>query len=208
MSFIGPVIPSHLRADQEAQDSDSSDSSDDNFGPKLPSVPCRGPAPAPPPENDPSNDDNDDNFGPKLPSVPCRGTAPPPANDPSDDDSDDDFGPALPPHLQNKNTADSSKQEESDDEFVGPKMSEITTSMNRDSVEHDVEMRAKRMRDKLEGKDKVEPQRESWMLELPEEKANRFGLGPRQFSRKGRDFYGDNETSPGTEFMFQIKDDR
>ena len=193
MSFIGPVIPSHLRADQEAQDSDSSDGSDDNFGPKLPSVPCRGPAPAPPPDNNPSDDDSDDNFGPKLPSVPCRGPAPdpPPENYPSDDDSDDDFGPALPPHLQNKNTADSSKQEESDssdDEYVGPKMSEITTSLNRDSVEHDVEMRAKRMRDKLEGKDKVEPQRESWMLELPEEKANRFGLGPRQFSRKGRDF--------------------
>ena len=163
MSFIGPTIPSHLRTEQADQDSDSSGGSDDKFGPKLPSVPCRGPAPAP-------------------------------DNHPSDDDSDDDFGPALPPHLQKPE--DSSVQQEqqesdsSDDEFVGPKMSEVTTSLNRDSVEHDVEMRARRMRDKLEGKDKVEPQRESWMLELPEEKANRFGLGPRQFSRKGREFFG------------------
>ena len=156
MSFIGPMIPSHLRADQEAQDSDS---------------------------------DSDDNFGPKLPSEPCRGPAPAPAQTARDEssDSDDDFGPALPPHLQNKNPAESRSQESnsSDDEFVGPKMSEITTSVNRESVEQEVEMRARRMRDKLDGKDKAEPQRESWMLELPEEKANRFGLGPRQFSRKG-----------------------
>ena len=156
MSFIGPMIPSHLRADQEAQDSDS---------------------------------DSDDNFGPKLPSEPCRGPAPAPAQTARDEssDSDDDFGPALPPHLQNKNPAESRRQESdsSDDEFVGPKMSEITTSVNRESVEQEVEMRARRMRDKLDGKDKAEPQRESWMLELPEEKANRFGLGPRQFSRKG-----------------------
>ena len=41
------------------------------------------------------------------------------------------------------------------------------------------------MKDKLEGKNVAEPKRESWMLELPEEKANSFGLGPRQFSRKG-----------------------
>ena len=162
MSFIGPMIPSHLRTDPADQDSDSSGDSDDNFGPKLPSVPCRGPA-----------------------------TAPAPDNNPSDDDSDDDFGPTLPPHLQKPADPSEHKPESdpSDDEFVGPKMSEVTTSLNRDSVEHDVEMRARRMRDKLEGKDKVEPQRESWMLELPEEKANRFGLGPRQFSRKGRELF-------------------
>ena len=157
MSFIGPVIPSHLRADQEAQDSDSD--SDDNFGPKLPSEPCRGPAPAPVPSQA-SHDDSSD--------------------------SEDDFGPALPPHLQKPGKSEQQQDSDSsDDEFVGPKMTEITTSVNRESVEQEVEMRARRMRDKLEGKDKAEPQRESWMLELPEEKANRFGLGPRQFSRKG-----------------------
>ena len=47
MSFIGPVIPGHLRSNRESQDSDS-DSSDDNYGPKLSSEPCRSPAPAPP----------------------------------------------------------------------------------------------------------------------------------------------------------------
>jgi len=166
MSFIGPVIPSHLKSCQNSQDSDS-ESDDDNFGPKLPSVPCRGPAPPPQQSN---NDDND-----------------------NDSDSDDDYGPSLPPHLQQQSSSSVPHQrqqhqkdeESSDDEFVGPKISEITTEVNRDSVEHDVEMRARRMRDKLDGKNEVEVKRESWMLELPEEKANRFGLGARQFSRKG-----------------------
>ena len=159
MSFIGPVIPSQLRAEQAAQSSDSD--SDDNYGPRLPTEPCRGPAPAPPPASHQPRDDTSD--------------------------SEEDFGPALPPHLQKQKPSDSHQRDSdsSDEEYVGPKMSEITTSVNRESVEAEVEMRARRMRDKLEGKDQVEVQRESWMLELPEEKANRFGLGPRQFSRKG-----------------------
>ena len=33
MSFIGPLIPSHLKPSQNSQDSDS-ESDDDNFGPK------------------------------------------------------------------------------------------------------------------------------------------------------------------------------
>merc|ERR1719334_1304340 len=43
------------------------------------------------------------------------------------------------------------------------------------------------MKDRLEGREGEEVKRETWMLELPEEKANRFGLLPtaRQFSRKG-----------------------
>merc|ERR1712059_19915 len=43
------------------------------------------------------------------------------------------------------------------------------------------------MKDKLEGRNEEEVKRETWMLELPEEKANSFGLLPtaRQFSRKG-----------------------
>jgi len=163
MSFIGPVIPSNLKPSQNSQDSDS-ESDDDNYGPKLPSVPCRGPAP--PPQT--NNDDNES-------------------------ESDDDYGPSLPPHLQQKSSSTALPQlhhhqkdeESSDDEFVGPKISEITTEVNRDSIEHEVEMRARRMRDKLDGKNDVEVKRESWMLELPEEKANRFGLGARQFSRKG-----------------------
>ena len=165
MSFIGPVIPGHLRSNQESQDSDS-DSSEDNYGPKLPSEPCRGPAPAPPSQ---------------LPQSSAQS-----AND-DDSDSDDDFGPALPPHLQQRQQVPTEHQQDdsSDDEFVGPKITEKTTELNRESIEQELEMRARRMKDKLDGKNEVEVKRESWMLELPEEKANRFGLGARQFSRKG-----------------------
>merc|ERR1712029_166996 len=77
------------------------------------------------------------------------------------------------------------QDDSSDDDFVGPKITEKTTELNRESIEQELEMRAKRMKDKLDGKNDVEVKRESWMLELPEEKANRFGLGARQFSRKG-----------------------
>merc|ERR1712098_44289 len=55
----------------------------------------------------------------------------------------------------------------------------------KEEVAREFEMRSNKMKDKLEGKDVKEVKRESWMLELPEEKANSFGLGPRQFSRKG-----------------------
>ena len=158
MSFIGPMIPAHLQKNQESQDSDSDS---DDCGPRLPSQPCRGPAP---PDTTDARPDNND-----------------------EESSDDDYGPSLPPHLMNKQTEAAVTQEDdsSDDEFVGPKLTEITTEVNRESVEAEVEMRARRMRDKLDGKDEGVKQRESWMLELPEEKANRFGLGARQFSRKG-----------------------
>lgn len=40
------------------------------------------------------------------------------------------------------------------------------------------------MREKIEeGKRPKEQKRETWMLEMPEEKAKNFGLGPRQFSK-------------------------
>merc|ERR1719411_1304124 len=111
--------------------------------------------------------------------------APETAND-SDSDDDDDFGPSLPPHLaQTQQSSQQQQDDSSDDEFIGPKITEQTTESNKEDIAREVELRALRMRDKLDGKDKPEVVRESWMLELPEEKASRFGLGARQFSRKG-----------------------
>ena len=179
MSFIGPMIPSHLRSSQESQDSDSD--SDDNFGPKLPSEPCRGPRPGPGPD-----------------PAPAVAPPPPPPHAAEDEsESDDDYGPSLPPHLQHNPQQNSVQQEDesSDEDFVGPKVSEITTSVDRAAVAQELEMRAKRMRDKLEGGDQAEVKRETWMLELPEEKANRFGLGARQFSRKGVTERGGNKSA-------------
>ena len=165
MSFIGPVIPGQLSQNQDCEDSGcDDDGSDDDFGPRLPSVPCRGPAPGPAPGR-----------GPPAPET---------AND--SDSDDEDFGPSLPPHLARAGQSSQQQQDDSsDDEFIGPKITEQTTESNKEDVARELELRALKMRDKLEGKDKPEVARESWMLELPEEKANRFGLGARQFSRKG-----------------------
>ena len=171
MSFIGPVIPSKLNENQACQDSDS-DGSDDDYGPRLPSVACRGPAPAPV------------SVGPPAPET---------AGDSESDD--DDFGPSLPPHLQKQQSSQEQEDDSSDDEFIGPKPTEQTTEANKEDTVREVELRALRMRDKLDGKDSVEVKRESWMLELPEEKANRFGLGARQFSRKGVTERGGDKSS-------------
>jgi len=161
MSFIGPVIPSQLSENQDCEDSGcDDDASDEDFGPRLPSVPCRGPAPA---------------TGPPAPET---------AND--SDSDDEDFGPSLPPHLaQTQQSSQQQQDDSSDDEFIGPRITEQTTESNKEDIARELERRALKMRDKLDGKDKPEVARESWMLELPEEKANRFGLGARQFSRKG-----------------------
>ena len=43
MSF-GPQLPAHLRKPPQESESESDD--DQSYGPRLPSVPCRGPKPA------------------------------------------------------------------------------------------------------------------------------------------------------------------
>jgi len=162
MSFIGPVIPSQLSENQDCHDS-GSDGSDEDYGPRLPSSGCRGPA--------------IQSSSPKAPET---------ANDSDSDDDDDDYGPSLPPHLlQRQQSSQEQQDDSSDEEFIGPKITERTTESNKEEISQEVELRALRMREKLDGRDNKEIKRESWMLELPEEKANRFGLGPRQFSRKG-----------------------
>eukprot|EP00092_Neocalanus_flemingeri_P027488 GFUD01029818.1.p1 GENE.GFUD01029818.1~~GFUD01029818.1.p1 ORF type:complete len:307 (+),score=111.15 GFUD01029818.1:159-1079(+) len=180
MSQIGPMLPSHL-AKKRQEDTDS-ESSDDGFGPQLPSVACRGPAPS---------------LGPAPQAASARiGPGPPPRRDgDSSSDSDNDYGPTLPPQFRQKScvggggvdhqVAADQSDSDSDGEIIGPTMGEKTQGGTRDDIAREIELRAKRMKDKLEGKDVKEVQRESWMLELPEEKANSFGLGARQFSRKG-----------------------
>lgn len=173
MSRIGPSLPPHLLKQREV-DSDS-ESSDDGYGPQLPSVPCRGP------------------------SAPSAGhSAPSAASRDSSSDSEDSYGPALPPQFRQKSDGgvekggvaiiDTQKVEsdsDSDGDVIGPTMAEKTGQLSKEDVAREFEIRSRKMKDKLEGKDVKEVQRESWMLELPEEKANSFGLGPRQFSRKG-----------------------
>ena len=61
------------------------------------------------------------------------------------------------------------------------------------------------MKDKIEGKDKQVVQRETWMLELPEANAKNFGLGARQFSRKGKTCISIKKVQE-TYFILRIKE--
>jgi len=68
--------------------------------------------------------------------------------------------------------------------MIGPLPPSPSSSSTTSSAVADFERRSRKMRDRLEGKDKKEePKREAWMLELPEERAKAFGLGNRQFSK-------------------------
>lgn len=170
MSQIGPSLPPHLQKRRE-----SSGDSDD--------AAC---------------------YGPKLPI-----SHEPPSGDSGSDS--DDYGPALPPHMAgNKQESGIGQRllgptlpmgfrpdpavlldggedsdESDDDDIIGPRLPTEGVS-SAASAAAEIEDRSRRMKDKLEGRDKVvEPTRETWMLELPSDKTKSFGLGPRQFSRKG-----------------------
>lgn len=115
------------------------------------------------------------------------------------------MGPALPPHLlrkreeERKGKEEEEEEEESSDEddeaLIGPMPPRPgeEESGSSSGAGAEIEARARRMREKLEGRQESgEPKRETWMLELPEDRSKCFGLGPRQFSRsnaekKGRD---------------------
>jgi len=168
MSY-GPQLPPHLRKRQQES---SEDEDDQPCGPKLPSEPCRGPKPVGPQlpphlqKSSQESSDEEESFGPKLPTIACRGPAPGPSSHPP--------GPQLP-------EAESSD----DDDVIGPLPPKPgQDEQNETSIAKSIELRAQQMKDRLEGREaKPEPKRETWMLELPTEKAKNFGLGPRQFSR-------------------------
>ena len=163
--LVGPSLPPHL----QKHDSGSEDDDDGEMeGPRLPAMPCRGPAPmGGQPHTDVKADDGESS-------------------------SDDDYMPALPPgfkaRVEARQEEESSEEEMSDSETAGPRIQEQSIGPQMgSSAAREIEERAKRMKDKLEGKEDIEVKRETWMLELPDEKASSFGLLPtaRQFSRKG-----------------------
>ncbi|XP_053647410.1 GPALPP motifs-containing protein 1 isoform X2 [Cherax quadricarinatus] len=85
---------------------------------------------------------------------------------------------------------DSDRGENSDiEDDVGPTIGPLPSAVEIDENEYRIrqfELRAQRMKDKIVGKniDNKPLVRESWMTELPEDKPNFCGLGPRQFLRK------------------------
>jgi len=163
---IGPTLPPHLQRQQRDEESDSDD---DEAGPRLPEVACRGPIPQ---EIENEEESSDDDFG---------------------------LGPALPPHLAARLApaaeADPGEEDESSDDdggCIGPRPpAPGDNSSSLLSQMSDIERRAKNMKEKIEGKDKEVLKRENWMLELPEANAKNFGLGARTFRRKAATSLGD-----------------
>ena len=160
MSGIGPQLPPHLQKSRtQSSESESESEDDQSYGPRLPSVACRGPKP--------EEGSSFDVLGPKLP----------PAS------SSSNIGPQLPPGFSKNDAEDSDSSD--DGGMIGPMPPKPGQELTEaEAIKKSIEARAQKMLDKIEGRNQIaEPKRETWMLELPESKAKNFGLGPRQFSR-------------------------
>lgn len=190
-SQIGPRIPANSNFEDK---DDEEDSDEDTYGPM-------------PPNNDPTKnssndeglddeDDDDDMYGAALPPHLLNKK---PETDGSCTTSirkQVTVGPCLPPGYKapplSESTAMRSEEfDQSDDDdqgVVGPMPSNKAFNEEEYRI-REMELRAKRMRDKLEGKGENKIiERESWMLELPEDKSYLSSLGgvvaPRQFRTK------------------------
>ncbi|OWF53675.1 GPALPP motifs-containing protein 1-like [Mizuhopecten yessoensis] len=92
-------------------------------------------------------------------------------------------GPALPPGFT-KHRGDVSDESSADEETIGPLPTEMDRGDSAGYTAYQFEERAKKMRDRLEGKDSKEEKiaRESWMTELPSTKLGQsIGLSARTF---------------------------
>ncbi|XP_071543832.1 GPALPP motifs-containing protein 1-like isoform X2 [Panulirus ornatus] len=183
--MYGPALPPHLlkkkgkkssvsdtrnisgesiQNDYEKQDLESDD--DDMYGAALP------PHLLNKKQEKSKNSDNRRILGPSLP----KGFIP----------------PETPLHI-NSDKEEKSESEDSDGPIIGP----TPSSQKFDKKEYrmqQLELRALKMKEKLEGKDNHDNKplvRESWMTELPEGKPNFCGLAPRQFLRKTPQAKGD-----------------
>ena len=154
MSY-GPALPPHIQRKRDRLDaaSDDGEAEEEDF--------AYGPAPPPHLSRQREREDEEEEkeqmiLGPRPPPGYSRETQ-------RDSDSDDDGGVIGP---------------------LPPKPGEDSGGGASASAAADVERRARKMLDKIEGRNLApEPKRESWMLELPAEKAKNFGLGPRSFSK-------------------------
>ncbi|XP_043288110.1 zinc finger CCCH domain-containing protein 13 [Venturia canescens] len=118
-------------------------------------------------------------LGPELPLNfrPCDHS--------NDEETEDTFGPVLPPHLSSRKNIEEDKAADSasedNDDYVGP-LPMDHPAMENDMVQHQLEMRARRLKAELAACDKEEEKkREEWMTELPPAKGVNLGLGPRKF---------------------------
>ncbi|XP_021919229.1 GPALPP motifs-containing protein 1-like isoform X2 [Zootermopsis nevadensis] len=103
------------------------------------------------------------------------------------------LGPCLPPAVHLSYPVDDGSSD-SDADVVGPIFAPEGIG-NATYLQDQIDDRALRMKRKLAGKDGNHDcgpvKRESWMLELPPDRAASFGLGPRQFRARAKPESGD-----------------
>lgn len=174
-NFIGPALPPHLRISRKQSDDKNECNEDDVV----------------------TGDVSDEEY---REDATCEQPA----------GSEDMYGPALPPGFKprvigpaatvpisqaEQSSSDAlikSSDDEDDDDMVGPMPASDMSAKVSQQLQQQLESRAHRMKEKLSGKeDDQKLKRETWMLELPPEKANQFGLGPRQFRAREGPVTGD-----------------
>uniref|UniRef100_A0A3Q0QSY8 GPALPP motifs-containing protein 1 n=1 Tax=Amphilophus citrinellus TaxID=61819 RepID=A0A3Q0QSY8_AMPCI len=157
------VAVKRAKTGHTAADRVSTEDDDGFFGPALP----------PGFKKRPSSPDVPPVLGPALPPGFCRAAY----EDNDGEDTEIYPGPALPPGYQ----AEPSSSDGEEEDVIGPMP---VKGPFQDTVAQDFERRAKRMKEKLTGKDAPEVlTRETWMTELPPE-LQHIGLGPRTFKRR------------------------
>lgn len=210
VSGIGPQLPPHLQNSQESSpDSTSEEEEGPCIGPSLPphiksslnqtqgSVnigPCR--------TSLLKSDDSSSVIGPALPPHLYKKQFQ--SSDVKDNESgacvskgqsskqDCIIGPSLPPHLQ-RNVHSASYREnvhdvkdddaDDDNDVIGPLPSEMSAGNSGSDFSAEIERRARKMKDHLDGKTQSDgqPKREAWMMELPDCMGQNIGLTARTF---------------------------
>uniref|UniRef100_A0A0P4WEN4 DUF3752 domain-containing protein n=1 Tax=Scylla olivacea TaxID=85551 RepID=A0A0P4WEN4_SCYOL len=154
-----PALPPHMQ--QGSSNNSESEDEGEEYCPALPPHMLQGGS-----KTSPQSPQRRPMVGPMLP----KGFAPP-TEDPSMKE-------------------DEEKESEEEEEETGPVIGPLPPVDKVNPEEYrawELEERARKMREKLEGRnvDSNKPlARESWMTELPDDKPNFCGLGPRQFLRK------------------------
>merc|ERR1712141_847632 len=100
----------------------------------------------------------------------------------------DAYGPQLPKLARSNEYLPSKVQNSSseDEDLVGPLPPQHhEKTLKQQQIDLELEKRAYSIKERLTQQNEVieAPKRDSWMTELPQEKAKSFGLGPRQFNR-------------------------
>lgn len=179
---------------QSAVQESNNSGSDEESGEYCPALPPhmqqRG-------SNDSESEDEGEEYCPALPPHMLQGSK----TSPQSPQRRPVVGPMLPkgfaPPTEEPSVKESEEESEEEEEETGPMIGPLPPVDKVNAEEYrawELEERARKMREKLEGRnvDSNKPlARESWMTELPEDKPNFCGLGPRQFLRKTPSERGD-----------------